>query len=414
LRPFAALPDNPRCSVGVGILQTVMRWRGWAAWLVSALAHGLLAALLLLRVRTPEAPVPALPTPLEIEITEVSRPRADGPSSSGVDERSPPTRRRSVGPRVDQSISPDGVAPHDAPQPAGDAPGPAGEGPGPAGEAQPSLSDRSPGPAPNLSFRTLTPDVQARIAAPPSEAALAGGARRPSVDQLRVERERQEDAVANVAAGRADPLLYDYLRGARVRFEDEARRIAEAIPIGAGQAVRGWGRGLVRRVEEIHRGDRAADEVHPDLRTEAERQRPDLFAAYDENRRQAEAGAEIRRAEICLDVAPGKETTTTLRRGSGNAALDRVAIEAFTRSAVAQPVPPDARTGRACYEVRIATYRVGPAPGLSCDLNLFGPHGPTCVWPTKKMTSVTSQLLSVEYPAKPGAPVKGSLVRSAR
>jgi hypothetical protein len=233
------------------------------------------------------------------------------------------------------------------------------------------------------------------------------------MDELLMERQREADAVANVQTGRADPVLYDYLRGAQVRVEDEARRIAEEIPFDARQTVRSWGRGLLRGVEDAHQDDAVAARVNPDLRSEAEKRRPDLAAAYDENRRQAEAGAEVRRVEICLDIAPGRGPTTTLRRASGNAALDRVALDAFVRSATARAVPPDARAGRACYQVRIAVYRAGPAPGLACDLN-FGPHGPTCVWPLKKMTSVTTELLSVEYPSKPGAPAPSSLLRHAR
>ncbi len=234
---------------------------------------------------------------------------------------------------------------------------------------------------------------------------------KPSVDGLRAAHEREEAAVANVTAGRVDPLLYDYLRDARARFEDEATRIAEALPVTGGQAIRGWVRGLEQRVDEIHRGDRVADQVRPDLRDEAQRQRPDLAAAYDESRRQAEAGAEIRRVEICLDVAPGRDPDITLRRASGNAAFDRVALESFTRSVSLHAVPLDARAGRACYEVRISAYRLAPMPGVSCS---WGPKGPTCVWPTKKVTQVTSQLLSVEYPAQPGAAGNRSLLRGAR
>ncbi|HEY5088660.1 MAG TPA: hypothetical protein VIK30_01755, partial [Polyangia bacterium] len=315
------------------------------------------------------------------------------------EERPPRARRELIRARAEEPPSS-----RDVPPPAD---------PPPERKAEASSVDRPARSIPELSFRTLQPDVQARIAAPASDAAQAARRGKLSVEELRVAHEREEDAVANVAAGRVDPLLYDYLRGARIRFQDEAQRIAETIPIGAGQTVRGWGRGLVARVRDAHRNDRTADDVQPDLRDDATKRRPDLAAAYDENRRQAEAGAEIRRVEVCLDVAPGRETTATLRRGSGNAALDRVALEAFARSVSVRPVPPDARAGRACYEVRTATYRAGPAPGIACDLNL-GPHGPTCIWPLKKMTSVTSQLLGVEYPAKKSAPANDSLLRSAR
>jgi hypothetical protein len=376
-----------------------MRWRSWAAWWVSALAHALLAGLLL-RARTPETSSRISPAPIEIEIAEVPRPGSDQAPVARSADRSAHSRRELIRTRSEPASRGD-APPRTDVQPA--------RTPGASSPDRPAVS------APELSFRTLSPDIQARIAVPSADAALAvrapGG--KLSVDELRVAHEREEDAAANVAAGRVDPLLYDYLRGARVRFQDEAQRIAEAIPIGAGETVRGWGRGLVARVREAHRNDRTADDVQPDLRDDATKRRPDLAAAYDENRRQAEAGAEIRRVEVCLDVAPGRDTTATLRRGSGNAALDRVALDAFARAVSVRPVPRDARPGRACYEVRTATYRAGPALGIACDLNL-GPHGPTCIWPLKKMTSVTSQLLGVEYPAKKSSPANDSLLRGAR
>jgi hypothetical protein len=135
----------------------------------------------------------------------------------------------------------------------------------------------------------------------------------------------------------------------------------------------------------------------------------DVLSGYNEATRQAQAGADHRRVEICLDVAPGRETTATMRVGSGNVALDRVALEAFQKSVAARPVPPDARAGRACYEVRISAFRAPPLPFLSCG---FDRKGLTCIWPFKKVTSVTGRLLSVEYPPAPAA--GRSLLRAPR
>jgi hypothetical protein len=389
-------------------MPTVGRWRGGVAGFLSALLHGLAAALLLWRARAPKIPVSVSPAPIEIELTEVVRPRSGrarlAPMVDRADGSGPESSRGS--PRVAARAV-------DAPDVAGP---PASTGP-PLDRAPPAAGppaaaiDRGPASVLDLSFGRLAPDLQTHLSVSPSDAALASRVGKPSVDELRAAHEREEVAVANVTAGRVDPLLYDYLRDARARFEDEATRIAEALPVPGGQAIRGWVRGLEQRVEEIHWGDRVADQVRPDLRDQAQRQRPDLAAAYDENRRQAEAGAEIRRVEICLDVAPGRDPGITLRRASGSAALDRVALESFTRSVSLHAVPLDARAGRACYEVRISAYRLAPMPGVSCG---WGSKGPTCVWPTKKVTQVTSQLLSVEYPAQPGAAGNQSLLRGAR
>jgi hypothetical protein len=79
----------------------------------------------------------------------------------------------------------------------------------------------------DLSIGALPPSLLRQLAGPARDALSQSRAkRRFSVDELRVETERQEDAIANVEKGRADPILYDYLRGARRRFETDARRLA--------------------------------------------------------------------------------------------------------------------------------------------------------------------------------------------
>ena len=139
----------------------------------------------------------------------------------------------------------------------------------------------------------------------------------------------------------------------------------------------------------------------------------DALGAYGEARRQAEAGAEVRRAEVCLDVAAGRDTAVKLRRSSGNAALDRLTLESFTKAVAARPVPDDARRGLACYELHISAYRMPPLPFISCGV---GRAGLTCVWPFKKVTSVKGRLLSVEYPPAEGDRRKqgSSLIRRPR
>jgi hypothetical protein len=106
-------------------------------------------------------------------------------------------------------------------------------------------------------------------------------------------------------------------------------------------------------VEDVNRGLIGAREDAPregggDERNEKS-PHADVLGAYDEARRQADAGAEVRRAEVCLDVAAGRDTAVKLRRSSGNAALDRLTLESFTKAVAARPVPDDARRGLACY-----------------------------------------------------------------
>jgi hypothetical protein len=227
---------------------------------------------------------------------------------------------------------------------------------------------------------------------------------------MRADLERQQDAVANVERGRVDPVLYDLLRGARARFESEARRLADTLALGPGETTRGWGRGYLQSVEQATRpgADRGAS---PDLRTDAERRRPDVLGGYDETIHAANAGAEERWSEVCLDVAPGREPRPLLRRGSGFVALDRLAVDAFAKAIAARPLPADVRAGLACYELRISAYRMPPVPMLSCG---FGAEGFTCMWPFKRITAVKARLVSVDRSASEGRQAAQSLLRRAR
>jgi hypothetical protein len=264
----------------------------------------------------------------------------------------------------------------------------------------------------------LPDEVKQRfVGTPGPEQTLRARPGRFAVDELRAEIERQQDAVANVDAGRADPLLYDYLRGARSRFLETADQLANDIAVGPGTMVRGWGRGYLRTLEDVSRGKMGAKLDAPregggDARNETS-PHADVLRGYNEARRQAEAGAEERRAEVCLDVAAGREPAVALRRSSGNPALDRLTLESFTKAVAARPVPPDTRGGRACYELHISAFRMPPLPSLSCGV---GRAGLTCVWPFKKVTSVRGRLLSVEYPPPDGGGAKASssLLRKPR
>jgi hypothetical protein len=227
----------------------------------------------------------------------------------------------------------------------------------------------------------------------PDEALLVApapdpGGRRP-LSELRAEAERRARAEANVRAGRADPLLFDYLRDAQARLTPEATRIAEALPLGAGETTKGWARGYLGRVADVQHGlfapVRPADE-------QVGGPRPDVLGAYNEAGHQAEAGAERRTAEVCLGVAPGHGVVVTLRRSSGNAALDRLATEAFRSAGAARPLDAGVRPRRACYRIEVGAYRVPPLPAVTLDL-IKG----RVIYPLKRITKVTVDLDSVDF-----------------
>jgi hypothetical protein len=381
------------------------------AWVASAGVHALVAVLVLRaghrveRRTVPDAeiveldvdlgPVQPPPVPRPVERTEGKRvssaPRSRTPSAPADPSPLPSPRQAGRGDQNEAEREEPAKGGHD---------------------------ERARGPI-DLSFGALRDDVKGQFATKPrSEDVLRARPHRLSVDELRADLERRQDAVANVEKGRVDPLMYDYLRGAKARFQTDAKRLADDLAVGGGATLRSWGRGYLNSVDAANRGELGARADAPregggDTRNEKSAG-ADVLGAYNEATRQAEAGAEERIAEVCLDVAAGRETTVALRRTSGNAALDRLAIESFTKAIAARPVPPDVRGGLACYELRISAFRIPPLPAISCGFDA-GFTRPTCVWPFKKVTSVKGRLLSVEDPpAADGSPARASLLRKPR
>jgi hypothetical protein len=387
------------------------RSRSWAAWVTSAFLHALVAALIL-RTGEPSARRVAPPAAEERVDFDIEIADERGETAAVPTDREAPSRRPSS--RIGRSSL--GAAPSPSPSPRQAEKGDQEDQAVPP--SVPSNADEKAGGARiDLSFGALADDVKGRFAGPPPEGVLRARPRRFDVDELRADLERRQDAVNNVEAGRVDPLIFDYLRGARARFQDTAEKLADDLAVGPGDTVRGWGRGYLRGVDDANRGAIGARADAPREGGGDTRNEPspgaDVLGAYNEANRQAQSGAEERRAEVCLDVAAGRETAVALRHSSGNAALDRLTIESFAKAVAARPVPPDARRGLACYELLISAYRVPPLPVISCGI---GRSGLTCVWPFKKVTSVKGRLLSVEYPpADDGRAPRGpSLLRKPR
>lgn len=260
------------------------------------------------------------------------------------------------------------------------------------------------GPAPDLSLDALADQTKRRLDARGDPAEALEQLLAPAPDrhgprplaELREEADRRGKAEANVRAGRADPLLFDYLRDAQKLLTPEATRLAEALPLGPAETTKGWARGYLGRVADAQHGAfapaRPADEPFGGPR-------PDLLGAYDEAQQQAEKGAEQRTAEVCLGVAPDHAVVVTLRRSSGNAALDRLATESFRAAGAGRPVDARVPPSRACYRVQISAHRVPPLPAVSIDL-LRG----RVIYPLKRITKVTVDLQSVDFGPRDGPP----------
>lgn len=351
------------------------------AWLVQRVASDR-------RVEPRRPVVPAEPVSISIVETPERRSRPERAQVAPTDRRPEPKRAT---PRTGHVAAPAPPEPERllAPEPIR----------APAAGAPPQVAP----PKIDLSFAALPQAAQQRVTVPPAgedvERLLVPPADRPrTVDQLRADFERRAAAIENVRAGRADPLHFDYLRGARERLTPEATRIAEELPLGPAETVKGWGRGYLGRLGEINRG--TARDLPESPRDDPFGPRPDVLGGYREMERQAASGAVERTAHVCLGVAPGHDVVVTLRRSSGNAALDRVALDSFRASANARPVAAEVRPGLACYRVRISAYRIPPTPSIG-----FGwKNGPKVLYPLKRITEVSVELESLDYGARPGAP----------
>jgi hypothetical protein len=252
----------------------------------------------------------------------------------------------------------------------------------------------------DLSFEGLAGDAKLR-ALPSARSdpllypSLTSTRRRRSIDDLTSETVRQTDAEENVQRGRAHPLLFEYMRAARTCLEPEATLLAEALPLGPSLSMQGWGRGYLGRVEETGRKATGREPLDSTIRDPiGGAQRPDLFPAYNEATRQASAGAEQRTAEICLGVTPDRPVVVTLRRSSGHAALDQLAVDSFQKAALTRPMAADVRPGLACYQVRITAFRMPPLPMLSFGIKN---RKLDVIYPLKRLTKVTVDLVSVDH-----------------
>jgi hypothetical protein len=368
------------------------RLRTTAALATSVLLHLACAILVLRGVSGRRTTPPAPARPIEVSLMETA-PVAPGRAAPSETSPAPPRRRTGGEVRVAPPHAPtSGSSPPTAPAPRQTDAAPATEAPART-ERPPSLSfdalaDRTKH---RLSDRDDPGEALEQLLAPAPDP----GERRP-LGELREETERRARAEANVRAGRADPLLFDYLRDAQALLTPRATRIAEALPLGPSETINGWTRGYLGRVADAQHGAfapvRPADEPFGGAR-------PDVIGAYNEAERQAEAGAERRTAEVCLGVAPDHAVVVTLRRSSGNAELDRLATDAFLSAGAGRSADARFPPSRACYLVSVSAYRMPPLPAATIDF-LKG----RVLYPGKRITKVTVDLQSVDFGPPRGPP----------
>jgi hypothetical protein len=388
--------------MNIGSLGSVLRSSGRRARLLALAAslalHASLAVLLL--TGTPEsltfAPAPA---PLEVEIftsppevtPEPEEPRIEPPAPApeapapgeATAERRPAPRPGEPPRRLP------GEPPPSGPTAAEDRPGKDGA----------TLQMRFP-PAIDLSLGYERADRLTRdgVIAPPDPRVLpAEGPRRPTFGQRLADRVRYQEGMANVAAGKVHPQMYDLLRDARKGFNpkvvalDSDRRAPNTV----GRTLKQWFGGILRprpydpADEQQLQPDRgrlaSPDVLRPDSR-EALRG----VGGYLGLGRGKSAAVEPMDCVVCVVVRPGAPPEVVLRDSSGNAEIDNTAVESLRQATSNRPLEESVSAQKSCYRFRATVQRIPPVPVIGCGFDEVTMSA-KCFLPTQKVrrTSVT-------------------------
>jgi hypothetical protein len=214
--------------------------------------------------------------------------------------------------------------------------------------------------------------------------------------------ERQDGARRNVVRGKVHPQVFDYMRDARKVFAPDPAVVDldPRTPNNVKNSVRQWAGGLQeayrswrRDVDELRDRTRAADDFD-------RRRRPDILEHYNRILEGNQRAAEGIIAHVCMVVAPGATPAVELGQTSGNAEVDRAAIDALTRAARRRPADRDLARQRTCYSFSVKVVRVPPLPVAGCmfdEVELTA----SCYYPLKKGMTMSVSVDSVDYDPPP-------------
>jgi outer membrane biosynthesis protein TonB len=324
---------------------------------------------------------PPPPEPLEIEL--IAEPPQQAPAPSAVaPERS-----------VDR-----GEAPVKLPRPPRPPPSRTPEPPPPVAEPAAPAPPRRPLPGLTPDFGTIDRLTREGVIAPPDPSLAPPPENKgPSKFAARLaERTRDDAARANVAAGKVQPQLYDFLRDARRGFTPNPAALDAdpRAPNTVARSVAQWGKG----VREMYRGwRRQLDDERRRLDHDPDRRgAPDILEHYNRMLESTARAVEPMDCLVCLVVRRDGPPEVVLTASSGNAEVDRAAVEALRRSANTRPVDEDVRPQKTCYRFRATVHRVPPIPIAGCAFDEVALTA-SCYYPTKKLRKVTVNLESVDY-----------------
>jgi hypothetical protein len=356
-------------------------------------------ATLVLRARPAPMPPSEEPAALEIEIRESEIPPAAEPMPT-----EPPPSPDPVAPERPRAAEPRPERRRFAP-PVPPAP-PRLEEPTSSGPRS-SLRMRPPGAPLALtpSFEMVDRLTQEGVIAPPDPNAAPAPRTRPGPPRFS-ERlaalERRDRARANVDRGQVDPQIFDYLRDAQKGFVppraalDNDRRAPNTV----GRSLKQWVGGLLRphgdaedqrQMEPDQGRARGPDVLNRDTRASMRRMGAFLGLARGQSGK-----AEPMQCLVCVVVRAGRAPEVVLDSSSGNAELDRAAVDSLEQATRTRAVESYVRPQKSCYRFRATVQRVPPVPVIGCNFDEVTLKA-GCVYPTQKVYKTTVELESVDY-----------------
>jgi hypothetical protein len=329
------------------------------------------------------------PAPLEIDILEA--PPAPAPTAEPAPTPEPtpapePRARPAPAPRRQAVTAPPPPQPLPPEPPARDPPPPVPPRPPVALALDYDAVDRL--------TRKGVLDTPAPSEAPPPPPARP---RPPSFSERLASVVREDGARRNVAVGKVHPQLFDYMRDAHKVFAPDPKVVDldPRTPNNVKNSARQWGSGLA---EAYRSWRRDLDDMNANRRRNDPDRRgaPDILAHYNRMLEGTKKGAAPIAAQVCLLVNPGAPARVELGKTSGNAEVDRAAVDALTRAAQRRAPDPDVKQQRTCYRFAVTVTRVPPLPVAGCmfdEVNLTA----SCYYPLKKAMTISVSLDSVDY-----------------
>lgn len=216
---------------------------------------------------------------------------------------------------------------------------------------------------------------------------------------------RERAARETVISGKVDPLMHQLLRDARDRFTPSVAALDNdsRSPNTVGRTLKQWLGGARRgRPEDAadharqRRPDQAGRMVAPDVLLPGARRSMELAGGTLGLALPGFSETQPRHCLVCVVIKPGAGPEIVLSNSSGNAEVDRAAVEALQRATQARPPGSDVRPQKSCYRFQASVERIPPSQAVGCTFDEVKLTA-ECHYPTKKVRKTTVHLESVEY-----------------